>query len=135
MRRVFRLLLFASLGACDDAFEPTVQNVSGLYEAMTFTATDASGRTDLLVGSNEFTLTLDTNRTVTGHLFLAGVGEGGADIDADMAGTWHLTGRIVTFDQAADTFVRDVEFTADEGVLRAQFVDAGRSVSLRLVRS
>jgi hypothetical protein len=47
-------------------------------------------------------------------LFVPGGGEDGGDLDADLSGTFSFndTTDQVTFDQSADTFVRDMTFTA-----------------------
>ena len=55
-------------------------------------------------------MVLNSNGTTTGHLHLVASGNNPA-LDADMAGTWVRTGTTVTFDQTADTFVRDMNFT------------------------
>jgi hypothetical protein len=69
--------------------------------------------------------------TTTGEIFVEGGGEDGGDLDEDLAGTWTLTGSTVTFDLGADTFIRDVEFTADEDRLTAE--DTCEDVTIRLV--
>ncbi len=71
--------------------------------------------------------------TTTGEIFVAEGAEDGADLDEDLAGTWTLAGSIVTFEQGADTFIRDVEFTADEVVLIGE--DTFDDVTIRLVLS
>jgi hypothetical protein len=78
---------------------------------------------------------LDPNGTLTGYLHLIGAGEGGADVDADMAGTWKLDHWTVTFDQSADTFVRDTDFRFDQAYLRADFVRDGTTVHITMIRA
>lgn len=58
-------------------------------------------------------MTLNADGTTEGRLLGPSLGEGGQDLDVDLAGTWTLTDSIVTFDQQGDTFVRDVPFTAE----------------------
>lgn len=135
MKSLSRWILLAGVSACGDSFSPTVEKMAGMYQAFTFEVTDTSGTRDYVGDGNIFLLTLDANGTVAGRLRLIGAGEGGADIDADMAGTWTLEHGIITFEQTADTFVRDVEFLAGPGVLRTEFVDDGTSVRIRMVRS
>jgi len=92
--------------------------MAGDYHVTSFTTTDTLGTTVnwVAIGAT-LTLSLTTNDSVTGHIFVPGGGPGGADLDADMAGTWHLVGDIVTFNQAADTFVRNVAFIASKNRL------------------
>ena len=55
-------------------------------------------------------MNLNSNGTTSGHLHVAANGTTPV-VDADMAGTWTLNGDVVTFTQAADTFVRNMPFT------------------------
>jgi hypothetical protein len=113
--------LWLSLVSCgDDGFDPTVDEVAGTYQATTFTFDGGSGPTDLLAIGASVTITLAPDGTSSGRMLVPGVAEGGGDLDADLAGTWTLSGTTVTFDQAADTFMRDVTFTAEPSRLRAQ---------------
>lgn len=111
--------LLAALMACGggDTFTPTPESVTGSYSAAAFTATAGAGSIDLLALGATVQVTLALNGTTTGHLFVPGGGENGADLDADLAGTWTLSGRTVTFNQSADTFIRDVDFTAGRNQL------------------
>ena len=103
--------LWLGLVSCGgDSFSPTVELVAGAYQATTFTFDGGAGPTDLLA----------TGASVTITLFVPGVGAGGGDLDADLAGMWTLSGVTVTFDQAADTFMRDVPFIAEPNRLRAR---------------
>lgn len=128
--------LTLSLAACgDDAFSPTVENVSGSYTAQTFTATSGAGTLDLLALGAMISVTLDDDGTTTGELFVPGGGEGGEDLEADLEGTWTLTASTVTFNQDADTFLRDVEFTAEEDRLTAEGDFSGQALRLVLART
>ena len=112
MRLVPRLVAVAAVVACSDAFKPTTESVVGDYSLQTLTTTDTSGTTDWVAAGSTLTLRLESNGTTIGHFFIPGAGEGGGDFNADMAGTWSLTGDVITFTQTADTFVRDMDFTA-----------------------
>jgi len=127
----------AALAACSsgEILFPNARNLAGMWVAWEFTVTDSTGTRDFAGGGNQFTLVLDPNGTVTGHLHLIGAGEGGADVDADMAGTWKLDHWTITFDQAADTFVRDTDFRFDQAYLRADFVSDGTTVHIRMIRA
>jgi hypothetical protein len=82
--------------------------------------TTSSGTIDLLATGSEISVTLAPDGTTTGRLFIPDVGEGGTDVEGDLTGTWTLSGSTVTFDQAADRFIRDVEFTAERDRLTSE---------------
>jgi hypothetical protein len=123
--------LFAGCGD-DDPFSPTVDNVSGSYSAETFTLTTDAGTVDLLALGAEVTVELAADGTTTGQLFVPGVGVNEEDFEADLAGTWTLTDSTVTFSQDADTFIRDVEFTASENRLTGEETFGEETVQLVL---
>ena len=107
--------------ACGDgSFSPTVENVAGDYRATTLSATQGNITTDLLELGSTLTMTLNADGTTEGRLLGPSLGEGGQDLDVDLAGTWTLTDSIVTFDQQGDTFVRDVPFTAERNRLTGE---------------
>jgi hypothetical protein len=85
--------------------------VAGNYTATQFVTTGSSGQTNQILAGSTFTISLNNNGTTTGHLHVAASGSQPA-LDADMAGTWAYDGTTVTFHQSADTFVRDMPFTA-----------------------
>jgi hypothetical protein len=130
------LVLALVLGGCgdDDNFSPTIETVAGSYSAATFTVTTAEGTLDLLAQGSHVTLNLATDGTTTGQLFIPGGGEDGEDFDADLTGTWTLNGSTVTFDQAADTFFRDVEFAADRDRLTGEGDFGDESIRLVLTK-
>jgi hypothetical protein len=135
LRRV-GLGLAIGLTACgDDSFSPTVETVTGTYTASTFTLTTTSSTTNLLVGGSTVSVTLAADGTTTGRLFIPGGAENGADFDADLTGTWTLTGSTVTFDQSADTFIRDVEFIAGKNRLTSEGTFSGTTIQLVLAKT
>ena len=108
-----------------------MENVAGLYSAWTFTYETSTGTTDLLAAGAVVSIDLADDGTTTGEIFVEDGGEGGGDLDEDLTGTWTLEGGTVTFDQTADTFIRDLEFTADEDLLEGE--DTFDDVTIRLV--
>jgi hypothetical protein len=56
-------------------------------------------------------------------------------IGAALTGTWTLAGTKVTFNQAADTFIRDVEFTAARNRLSSQGTFGGATIHLVLAKT
>ena len=135
MTRLGRLCLALALGACggNDSFSPTTETVAGSYTGTTFTLTSSAGTTDLLALGATVTVTLVSDGTTTGRLFVPNGAEDGGDLDADLAGTWALVGNTVTFSQTADTFIRDVAFTAGPNRLTGE--DTFSGVTIRLVLS
>jgi hypothetical protein len=134
------LALAAVLVSCgdddsiDDSFSPTVENVSGSYSAITFTLATAAGTTDLLDLGSQVDVVLAADGTTTGQLFVPDLGEGGEDFEADLTGTWTLSNSIVTFNHDADTFIRDVEFTASQNHLTGEFASSDETVRLVLAK-
>ena len=133
-RLVTTAVVSVSVACGDDPFVPTVDNVAGSYTVTTFTTTSGSVTTDWLAAGASFTITLASNGTTTGRLFIPGGEEGGGDLDADMAGTWMLTGSTAEFGQAADTFVRDMPFTASANRLLGQASFSGTTIRVTLIK-
>lgn len=133
MRQVAPLGLALGLAGCgDDSFTPTEETVAGTYEAEVFEVTTGGFTTDLLALGATVTVTLSPDGTTSGRLFVPGAGEGGEDVDQSLAGTWSLSGSIVTFSQAGDTFIPDVQFTAGENVLTGEGTFEEDTVRLQL---
>lgn len=130
------LVLAVALGGCgdDDNFSPTVENVAGSYSAIELTVTNPEGTLDLLDEGSQLTLILAPDGTTTGQLFIPDAGEEAGDLDADLTGTWALSGGTVTFDHEADTFINDLEFTAEEDRLTAEHAFNEESVRLVLAK-
>jgi hypothetical protein len=134
------LLLGALLGAAACASDSTSPaSVEGNYGAIIFvtTPTGGSARNELQAGST-LTINLNSNGTTSGHLHAAANGATPV-FDADMAGTWSVSGDVVTFTQAADTFVRDMAFTIQRiggnvVVLVGDQVFSGTRINLTLAR-
>ncbi|MGH7514118.1 MAG: hypothetical protein ACREOQ_14480 [Gemmatimonadales bacterium] len=111
-RSVVGSALLALMACTDGSFAPTVETVAGTYAADVFTLTSSAGTSDLLASGAEVSAVLKSDGTTTGRLFVPGGGENGENLDEDLAGTWSLLNGKVTFDQAADTFIRDAAFIA-----------------------
>lgn len=106
------------LCACgDDPVGPgeiTRDDITRGFAAVTFTTTTDGVTTDHLAAGATLDIALHEDGTTTGRLFVPGGDEDGGDLDADLAGTFSFEDASdrVTFDQNADTFVRDMTFTA-----------------------
>jgi hypothetical protein len=134
MRKTAVLLAgsLALLSACSDTL--TVDDLAGSYSATTFTTQEGSATTDWLAAGAFIHLTLTAAGNTSGRLFVPGGNEDGSDFDADLTGTWALAGSQVTFEHAADTFLRDTPFTADAGRLTAEGTFSGVTVRVVLER-
>ena len=139
-RHALVLVLALALVGCGDddnnnGFSPTVENVAGTYTATSFTLTTSLGTVDLLALGSEVSVVLLSDGTTTGHLFVPGAGEDGEDVDADLAGEWTLAGSTVTFNQTADTFIRDADFAASENRLTGEGTFGEETIRIVLTKS
>ena len=126
----------AGCGGDDNPFSPTVANVAGTYNASQFTASDTElGDFNLLALGATVHVVLNPDGTTTGHIFVPDVGQEDGAVDADLTGTWTLSGSTVTFSQTADTFIRDVEFTAAQNSLASEGTINGTTIHLTLAKT
>lgn len=128
------VLAIAACGDDDEVFNPTVDDVAGSYTATTFTVTSGAGEVDLLGIGASVTATLDADGTTTGRLLVPGAGEGGGDLDEDLAGTWSLNGSTVTFSQSNSTLISDVDFAVGPNTLTGEGTFQGSLILLVLSR-
>jgi hypothetical protein len=135
--RTFRLaapVVCAVALACGDPAAPTVADLAGSYSATTLTWQDSTGTTNWLAQGSSLSIVLMANDSTRGRLFVPGGDENGADLEADLAGSWVLRGDTVEFDQAADTFVRDMPFVFAGGKLAGQATFSGGTVRVVMVK-
>lgn len=109
---LFPLLAVMACGS-DNSTGPDMDDVSGAYDATTFTASALGTDHDLLQSGASIHLVLEADGTTTGRLIVPASDLTGESVDADLAGTWSLKGSTVTLSQDADTFIRDVPLTVD----------------------
>jgi len=112
--------------------ELTAAQVAGQYSSSIFT----KGAVDILAAGGSLNLTLKADNTTTGRLFIPdtlGLTEGG-DFEADLQGAFTITGTEITFQHQADTFVRDLTWTFDNGKLNASQIFGGEKLVLTLQR-
>jgi len=142
------LAIVAVLGACSEGSvtpdpdptdpEPvTPQEITRTFSATTFTTTTDGSSTDQLAEGATLDITLHEDGTTTGRLFIPGGAEDGGDLDRDLSGTFSFneTNQTVTFDHVADTFVRDMTFSAGElnGVVQLEGEETFSGTTVRLV--
>ncbi len=110
-------LALGLLAACGDGTGPqgvTREQLLGNYWATTFTTDSAGITVDRRSRYATIDITLHSDGSLTGRLFVPGGAADGGDIDTDLAGTFafHEITRRVWFGGRVDTFVRDMSFTA-----------------------
>jgi hypothetical protein len=134
MRSAVILGLTVALGGMSACGEDPVQSqdisraeLVGRFEATTIHV-DPNGSEapiDVLEElGGEMEVTLNADGTTTGHILVPGAGEGDGDLDESLTGTFTFeedTGEL-SFEQGADTFVRDLTF---------QSVRSGGTIELR----
>lgn len=99
------LLGVAAAGGCST--EPS--EVSGTWVATVFSVTPTGAAPiDLLAAGATLTITIDADNVTTGSLNIPAGIVGAGPFSASMAGTAIVTETTLTFDQAADSFVRDL---------------------------
>jgi hypothetical protein len=133
-------LAAAALTACgdnNDAFSPTPATVQGTYNASLFTATsDALGTVNLLALGATVHVVLNADGTTTGHLSVPDLGTGIGAVDADLAGTWSLSGTTVTFSpNDPNSIIGDADFTAAQNSLDGQGAFDGGTLHLTLSKT
>ena len=87
-------------------------SLAGSYHATVFSVTPTGqAAIDVLAANGSFVITISAANALSGLLSIPASVTGGSALSADMAGTAVVTGATVTFQQNADTFVRDLEWT------------------------
>ena len=133
------------LGACGgdgpSDLEPTLAlavgswAAEGPYGAYELTTNDAGGEdVDWLALGASIILELDDDGTTSGHLFVPGADEDGADIDMDLAGRWTASDGVIELEHEADTFLRDMPLTLEGGELVGEETFGDTTVRVRLAR-
>lgn len=109
--------ILVSVACGDEGTGPsdlTREDITRTFTASTFTISSGGAVADQLALGANLGITLLPDGTTTGTLFIPGAAEGGGDLSADLGGTFAFddTRNRVTFEQTADTFVRDMTFEA-----------------------
>lgn len=118
-------------GSDDNGFSPSVATVAGTYNASKFTA----GTINLLSLGATVHVVLNPDGTTTGHLSVPDV-LGTGPIDADLAGTWTLSGSTVTFSpNDPNSIIGDADFTAAQNSLEGDGTFEGTTLHLALAKT
>jgi hypothetical protein len=112
----FRVLALTSalmaLGACRSDFTSGPDSLVGTYIAPHIFVTPIGGAPmDLVANGATLKIAIAEDNTTSGTLFIPSGVTGGAPLQASMVGAVVRTGDVVTFQQTADTFVRDLRWT------------------------
>lgn len=139
------LAVVTLLFACSDdgaSPEPTTEepatrdDITRAFSATTFTTRTDGTTTDELAEGATLDITLHEDGTTTGNVFVPEGAEEG-DLDADLSGTFSFNEptHTVTFDHSADTFVRDMTFSAvrADGVVRLRGEETFSGTTVRVV--
>lgn len=112
MRTLPALLLLATLALGCGGTEPTSNPLTGTYSATVFQVVP-SGQSSMnvLAAGGSLSITINADNSTTGSLNIPASITGGAAFVASMAGTATISGSVVQFQQTADTFVRDLDWT------------------------
>ena len=130
------VLVLGALVACKvkDPFLPTPENMSGAYTATQLITVDADSAIDWLKAGASIHITLTPDGKTSGHLFMPGAAPGGGDLDEDMAGFWLVYGYRLQISQSAETFVRYMDFTAEQNKIAGDQIINGLRVIMILTK-
>jgi len=137
VRSVVAVAALCALASCSTDTTLSVADIAGVYSASSFsTGPEPLGVpiTNILNNGGTFSITLNTDGTTTGTLVIPSTVNGGFPSTISMAGTFTLDGTTVTFDQAADSFVRDMSFEADGHLLHGSQSFSGIIVTVTLTK-
>ncbi len=100
------------LGCLHTEFVTGTNFVTGTYAAAFFRITPAGqAEINVLAAGGSLSIVIRSDGTTTGGLSIPASVTGGAAFSASMEGTADVGGLTVTFDQEADTFVRDLSWS------------------------
>jgi hypothetical protein len=128
------VLGLVTAGCGDDPL--SVGDLVGTWEATTFEIDPAGGGAviDFLAGGATIDITVAANGTTTGTLFVPAALNGGVALTESMAGSVDLDGNSITFDQAADTFLRDADFSLNGSTLTGTHTDGDGTITVVLTK-
>lgn len=139
---VFCALFVIGIGliGCDSAGGNDAE-VTGTYEATTFTLEISMTTYDVLEAGGSLRMTLQANGTVDDGQLVAPCSlpeacepDDGEVFEATFGGIYEVDGNTVTFDHRTDTFIRNVEWTYQSGTLRTAYEDGGARIVVVLTR-
>jgi hypothetical protein len=134
LRPALVLLSVAGLtSGCGESTSPS--GIAGTWVATSFQFTQVGqAPVNVLALGGAMSITIAANNATSGTLTIPGSLIGGSDLSLSMAGTAVRTGNTVEFDQAADSFVRDVAFTLAGNTMQGTYTNSGVTVDVTLTR-
>ena len=130
------VVCIALAAACGDSTSPDPTNpdsIAGTYVATTFTLSgDMSA--DVLDEGGSLTITLNADSTTSGNLFVPASVADGEELNESMVGTYSVVADTLTFNQVADTFVRDCSWIIEGSHLSASEEFSGVTITIVLAR-
>jgi hypothetical protein len=133
-RSMLAIAIFATAGCGEETITGlTMLRVAGVYTATSLTTVTSGTTTNRLASGSTLNMVLAANGTVSGTFFAPAEGSAPA-VSESMAGTWTLDGTTVDFTQSADTFVRDMIFTANGTTLVGDQTFGNTRVQVTLTR-
>jgi len=119
-KRLVLPLLAAVLVGCGGT-EPSGANLAGSYTATVFqVAPPGQSAINVIAAGGTLTMTIGQDLAVSGSISLPASVTGDEAFSASLAGTATIVGSTIEFQQAADTFVRDLEWTLSGNNLTVQ---------------
>jgi hypothetical protein len=104
------MLLLTGLAACETDTTGPEGPLDGTYTATYFRITPPDeSEVDVLAAGGSLTINITENLATSGNLIIPSSITGG--VTASMAGSATVSGTVVTFQQAINTFVRDLSWT------------------------
>ena len=100
-------------GCSENSTEPNVDVIFGNYSSSLFTlALDGNSPIDVLSAGGYINIELSEDSTTIGELFIPDTLDltGGGDLKFNLIGQFKLEGNSITFEQNADTFIRNAEW-------------------------
>jgi len=112
-RSVFATVaMLGTRAACGDDGAIGSGSIAGTYTATTCRLKPpSSSEINVLAQGGNLSIVISGNSTTTGTLNLPAIVTGGAALQTSMAGAVDRNGNSVSFEQTADTFVRDLYWT------------------------
>jgi hypothetical protein len=122
----------ALLSGCDST-EPSP--IAGTWNATQFIITESGQQPrNVLAAGGSLTIIVSSKNSTSGSLTIPASFTGGSAVTESMAGTATVNGNSVEFNQAADTFVRDLAWIFDGNTLAAAQTVSGVTLVITLTR-
>jgi hypothetical protein len=132
LRRLLGLAAAATLLGCGST-KPSP--IAGTWNATVFTITSSGAQpVNVLQQGGSLSITITSDNTTSGSLVIPASLTGSSPITNDMAGVALIVNGTVIFEQAADTFVRDVTWTIGDNTLTTTEIVSGVTLDITLLR-